>query len=947
MKLPRAGSVVHNLAMRHFCCLALVGIAFVGQAAAQQVVELDGRAEGKQFDGIGVVNGGGATSVLLKDYPEPQRSQILDLVFKPKFGASVSALLVEIPGDGNSTQGSMPSHMHTRDDLNYQRGYIWWILREAKKRNAKLTLDGTAWSAPGWVGKDPGGRFPGKNSGDAAFWSQDTADYYVTWLRGLRDVYGLELDAIGCRNEKGVSIEFAKRLRKTLDAGGFQNVKLHAFDNWPKWKLDFLKDLGEDEEALNAIDIVSAHTFNSKSEKGVRVSPEVKALVSKMNKPIWNSEEHVYKKGFDCAISIVQALNDNFITSGATKIVVWYDIAGVYRIEPYSEDPAMILARSPWSGHYHVREALWGYAHYGQFTEAGWRYLEGGCGTLAGGGTFVSLKSAGDDYSVIIETSGAKAEQTLRFKIGSGLSDKELCVWRSNAKEQFVQQAGIEPKNGEFAVTLEPESIYSLSTTRGQQKGSFDKIPEAKPFPFPYYETFDEYLSAQEYGYLPRYTADIAGAFEIAERPDGQGKCIHQVVPTATISWAPDWMPYTILGDEEWKDYEVSAEVYLNRGDSAGVMGRVNHVGTGYGFVPKGYILRLADDGQCELVVVRGKKEKKTPVGDAEQQALIAAGKNEEEGGEKVLATARLASVGPNEWRKLTLRFEGESIKGLVDGAEAVTATDALYARGMVGLLAVSQGKKISTPYFDNLLVKGIDAPVPEPTPAIAGQAPIYQPTHTGTAARARIVVVGDSTVCDYPQTRPERGWGMFIQERFQEGAVEVINLAASGRSTKTFISEGRWQKALDKKPDYVLIQFGHNDSHDPSKPESTDAATDYRDYLRRYIDDSRAIGATPILVTPMVRRTFDADGKLKDELARYAAAMKEVGLEKKAAVIDLHASSKQLVEQLGPAAAAELANKTGDATHFNEKGAKAMAELVIRELPAAAPKLKEFLKSP
>src|SRR5829696_6641051 len=126
------------------CCPAggSFSAAATGQAAATQVVELRGDAGGRRFDGIGVVNGGGATAVLLKDYPEPQRGQILDLVFKPRFGASVSALLVEIPGDGNSTQGSMPSHMHTRDDLNYFRGYTWWILREAKKRNPDLSLDG-------------------------------------------------------------------------------------------------------------------------------------------------------------------------------------------------------------------------------------------------------------------------------------------------------------------------------------------------------------------------------------------------------------------------------------------------------------------------------------------------------------------------------------------------------------------------------------------------------------------------------------------------------------------------------------------------------------------------------------------------------------------------------------------------------------------------------------
>ncbi len=130
-------------------------------------------------------------------------------------------------------------------------------------------------------------------------------------------------------------------------------------------------------------------------------------------------------------------------------------------------------------------------------------------------------------------------------------------------------------------------------------------------------------------------------------------------------------------------------------------------------------------------------------------------------------------------------------------------------------------------------------------------------------------------------------------------------------------------------------------------KPESTDAATDFKEYLRRYADESRAIGATPIFVTPMVRRTFDADGKLQDELQRYADAMKEVGAEKKVSVIDLHESSKKLAERLGPTAAAEMANKKGDATHFNEKGARAMAELVLQEMPTAAQNLKRYLREP
>ena len=167
-----------------------------------------------------------------------------------------------------------------------------------------------------------------------------------------------------------------------------------------------------------------------------------------------------------------------------------------------------------------------------------------------------------------------------------------------------------------------PDAVYSLSTTTGQQKGSYDS-PESQPFPFPYYETFEQYNHPEQYGYLPRYTADISGAFEIAYRPDGQGKCMRQVVPVPTISWAPDWKPYTIIGDSAWTNYEVSADIYLNPGDAAGIMGRINDVGSGYGFIPKGYYLQLNDNGNCKLVVVRGKVDKKALVGDAEQQALI------------------------------------------------------------------------------------------------------------------------------------------------------------------------------------------------------------------------------------------------------------------------------------------------------------------------------------
>jgi len=207
-----------------------------------------------------------------------------------------------------------------------------------------------------------------------------------------------------------------------------------------------------------------------------------------------------------------------------------------------------------------------------------------------------------------------------------------------------------------------------------------------------------------------------------------------------------------------------------------------------------------------------------------------------------------------------------------------------------------------------------------------------------------RLVLIGDSTVCDYPTNKAQRGWGQYVQGYFKN-EVKVINLAKGGRSTKTFIQEGLWNKALAEKPDVILIQFGHNDSHSPDKPEATSASADYKDYLRRYVDETRAAGATPVLITPMVRRNFGPDGKLRDILQPYAEAMKQVGAEKKVPVINLHALSRALVEPLGANGSADMASAPGDNTHFNQKGASAMAELVMKELPTAVPELKIHLK--
>ena len=680
-KILRAFRFLYSL----ICCL----IFCLGTTKINgQIINIDGTAGGKIFYGIGAVSGGGATSVLLKDYPEPQRSQILDLLFKPKFGAAISALLVEVPGDGNSTQGSEPSHMHSKNDLNYSRGYEWWLLSEARKRNPSITLDANAWSCPKWIG-------------NGNFWSQDMCEYYSKWIKGLKNVYGVDLDAVGCRNEKGVNEDFIKMFRATLNRDGLSKVKIHGFDNWGKEKFDWCKDMKTDTELRAAVDIISAHTMNEQP-----ALPDVIKLSEELNKPIWNSEEHIYKKGFDCEISLVQSFNKNFIESGATMIVNWYLVASAYGIEPFPVDPAIMAAREPWSGNYFIRPVMWGYAHYGQFSKTGWQYLNGACGKLKDGGTYVTLKSPGNDYSIIIETKDAKENQKITFNVSGGLSTGKLCVWRSNADEQFLRLHDVIPVKGKFEITLEPQSIYSISTTSGQQKGAFADVPDSKPFPFPYCETFDEYKNPKNFGYLPHYTADIAGVFEIAEQPDKKGKCLRQVVESGSQSWAPEWKPYTILGDNNWKDYEVSADVYLNNDGWAGIMGRVTGTGTGYGCKPNAYFMSMSADGTCSLFV--SNQDEKVEMGT-------------------LLASGKASNISANHWHKIMLRFSGSTITGLIDNNQVLTAADTTFSGGMVGFVSGSKDNTNNIALFDNLIVKSPGAAIPEPVVFSKKVIPIYK----------------------------------------------------------------------------------------------------------------------------------------------------------------------------------------------------------------------------
>jgi lysophospholipase L1-like esterase len=202
----------------------------------------------------------------------------------------------------------------------------------------------------------------------------------------------------------------------------------------------------------------------------------------------------------------------------------------------------------------------------------------------------------------------------------------------------------------------------------------------------------------------------------------------------------------------------------------------------------------------------------------------------------------------------------------------------------------------------------------------------------------AVVVLTGDSTVAKFPAGHRMRGWGQLLP-RFLNPGVDVLNFAVPGLSTKTFREQGHWDKVLGAGGDFILIQFGHNDSHPSAMPESTRADGDFQTNLEAYVKEAREAGAVPVLVTPMHRRVFKEDGKMSRELEPYAEAVKTVAQKLDVPVIDLYGMSGELFESLGEEGSSEL-TVPEDQTHFTEAGAEKMAELVARGLRQAGPEL-------
>jgi lysophospholipase L1-like esterase len=235
-------------------------------------------------------------------------------------------------------------------------------------------------------------------------------------------------------------------------------------------------------------------------------------------------------------------------------------------------------------------------------------------------------------------------------------------------------------------------------------------------------------------------------------------------------------------------------------------------------------------------------------------------------------------------------------------------------------------------------------------TVLMAGVAAQAQPPQANTPpapAKVRIALIGDST-----QTK-SAGYGLGFCANLTDDVV-CINDAKGGASTKTYTNDGYWAKALADKPDYMLIQFGHNDEESAQHmPRETNLVTEYPANLKRYVEEARAHGIVPVLVTPLTRRYYGDDGKIHSDLLAHAEAMKKVAAEEKTPLIDLQADSIAYLDTLTEVQANALGitkkdaqgNTIPDKTHLNAEGSYVFGRIVAVDLGKAVPALAKYVR--
>jgi len=521
---------------------------------------------------------------------------------------------------------------------------------EAHKRNPNIILEILPWGAPGWIGKD-------------TLQTPAMAQYMADFIVAAKRDYSLDIAYAGPANEKVHDIAYIKELHQRLKDNHIA-TKVVCCDEWPgegagQWSI--ADELLKDPDLAAAVDVIGVHYPLVDG----RITTTENARQT--GKPLWSSEDQpnggsgpFVSRDWSIGGRILAHLyNKNYLDGSLTATEIWSPVTSYYDILA-APNSGLMYANTPWSGHYQVQGTIWATAHTTQFAQPGWQYLDSASGYLAEKGSYVALRSPDRrNWSVVLETVDAKHPQTISFQISGGLVSTAVHIWETNNSRTFELVATVIPVHHRFQYTFEPDSIFSLTTTTGQGKGTAQPPPAAS-FPLPYMDDFER----TPLNHSPKYLSDQDGAFEVRPCFGRPGRCLEQVISTKPIPWGPLPDPFTLAGDSNWTDYSIAADArFLSRAPAV-VMGRIDSADVfrdEHARWPSGYVLRLQPDGRWELLSAEFKRSVVT------------------------LATGAL-KIDPDKWHHVELRFQGTQISALVDGISLTSIENTTHSHGMFAL---------------------------------------------------------------------------------------------------------------------------------------------------------------------------------------------------------------------------------------------------------------------
>lgn len=597
--------------------------------------------EADAFKGIGAVTANNS-SRLLVDYKEENPESywaIMNTLFNKETGAGLSYVKVELGSDANTSSGTEPASMRSEtEDADATRGAGWMFAADAKKINPDIQIDALRWSEPAWVGGDYEKRYT----------------WYLETMKAVYDEYGLKLDYLSVDQNETASVDtdWIKYFAVKLDAEpsykdyDFSKIKLVASDEIGSYNLPAA--MMEDEELRNAVDAIGIH-YTTKSDSNMLTLNEKygkELFYSEGVSPTTPADESAFYDGSGLTgTNGALDVANRFINSYYNGSMVLYEyqpsVAAYYEGAKYF--PKQILtANTPWSGYYKTDIGVWTTAHFMQFIDAGWQYIDGAC---YGDGTenqtikpdtstnnYMTLTDPETgDYTIVATNDSAKvrsykvkvenlAKAGSKLKLIETIGPDEGEDYDAN---WFTCKGYVTPKknaDGSYTISfkVQPYSMVTLTTLtdRGpdlDQSGITQCETEDSVLALPYEDDFEYAAYSKNYlenrGNAPRYTTDQGGAFGVVVKNGN-----HVMEQQITADTKPDdWRyrytpnPYTILGDDRWSNYTVTVDVKLDNSctdttNYAGVGARHITTTNSDSYANAGYQLVIYADGTWALL---------------------------------------------------------------------------------------------------------------------------------------------------------------------------------------------------------------------------------------------------------------------------------------------------------------------------------------------------------